>query len=256
MVRNIVKTQLLNWSLPFVLFSRIFSAHSGSHTPFKMPISHSPKENLLDISLTPTSRTDQSKKRKPEEELERSNNDLFTYLENMSMELSNELKTVKGSMSSVQTEIQDMKNDFLTQLNTKFNQINVEMENMNEKISNMNDNVNKNTTLAEQNQRFINAMQQENLINKMEIVGATIDKSKRGDDLKAEVIKIINSYDIAIKTDEIKYASVRQINSKDKVCLKKSEELLKYIESEKDLEETMKWEPNVKKSGTKRMSTA
>lgn len=292
----------------------------------KMPIEHSPKENLLDISLTPTSRNDQSKKRKPEEELERSNNDIFTYMENMSRELSKELKTVKNSMSSVKTEIQDMKNDFLLQLNTKFDQVNAEMENINGKIANMNENVTKNTSLAEQNQRFINVMQQENLINKMEIVGAVIDKNKRGDDLKAEVIKIIKSYDISVKTGEIKYTSVRLINLKDKngtknekqiinvefdtletklrimkekrtskifnniffdncltsrnrflmsrarsvakdrnftaliknnkVCIKKSEELFKYIESEIDLDEPKKWEANVKRTVLNKKSTA
>lgn len=288
-----------------------------------MPTSHSPKEKLLDISLTPTARTDQSKKRKPDEELERSNNDLFTYMENMSMRLSNELTS---SMSTVQSEIHDMKNDFLTQLNTKFNQINVEMESINEKISNMDEHVTKNTTLAEQNQKFINAIQQENLINKMEIVGAVIDKNKRGDDLKAEVIKIINSFNIAVKTDEIKYASIRQINTEDKngnknekqiiniefdtletklrimkekrtskifnniffdnsltarnrylmsrtrsvakdknftamiknskVCIKKSEKLFKYIESELDLEVPRNWESNEKKTVLNKKSTA
>ncbi|KAL7045884.1 hypothetical protein ACKWTF_002385 [Chironomus riparius] len=256
-------------------------------------------------------------KRKPEEEADVSNAQVLSYMKNMSQELSTDIKDMKSSMSTMTTQIEDLKADFLAQIDSKFSELNVEIDCVKQKITDTDLKIITNAKLAEQNQKFINVMQQEKLIKKMEISGTTIEKNMKGEQLKAEVIKIIKSFGVIIKAEEVKFASIRQVNPKDKngnthakqiinveldtletklrvmkekrnskilnhiffdnaltarnrflmsktrtvakdknftamiknskVCIKKNEEMFKYVEAETDLNEPKLWEENAKK---------
>lgn len=305
-----------------------------------MTIKHSPKGILLpqgsQVSQytqdnqyqqgTPTSSNSQINKRKPEEEIERSNDEVMNYMKNMNATISNDIKGVKNEVASITSQINDLKADLISQLNHKYNELNGEISSMKRKLEVTDSKTDKNNKIALQNQKLINVMQQEKMINKMEICGTAIDKNIKADVLKAEVIKVIQSFKVNVKEEEIKYATIKNVNTKDKagvqheksiisvefdslltkvrvmlekrqskihnnvffdhaltarnrylmsltrkvakdgnftvmvknnkVCIKKNEKMIKFIESEDDLNEPKTWEPNASKKSTTNMSNA
>lgn len=147
------------------LVPSLYSKKWESAYDIDMGTKHSPKikETPKNTETPMDVETPKSTKRKPEEEADVSNGQVLRYMKNMKLELSTDIKDMKSSMSTMTIQIEDLKADFRAQIDTKFSELNVEIDCVKQKINDTNLKVINNTKLAEQNQKFINIMQQEKL---------------------------------------------------------------------------------------------
>lgn len=169
-----------------------------------------------DLFSTPMTHNESQNKRKPEEPIHRTYDDLYNLIMNMNQKLTFEMKAMKEEMANVKNGMKDMNNDFTAILETKFQKINTDLGTMNDKLESVENKVNENIDQTSLNKYAIKALQQDKLLNKIDINGANIPDDKNGMELKMEVTKMINSFGININANDVAAASTRQFNFKDK----------------------------------------
>lgn len=158
------------------------------------------ENNEFSIALsTPTGDNSGKNKRKYDFPIDRSNNDIYTYLKNMNNSIANEIKSMRQEVSCL--------------IDSKLDGLNENIVSINQEIHTVKKSTSDNAEQINANKKTINYLQQEKLQNLMEIHGACIDSTLSKNDLKTEVKRIIESFQIKIDTNKIKSASVMNIGA-------------------------------------------
>ncbi|KAL7041328.1 hypothetical protein ACKWTF_000730 [Chironomus riparius] len=233
-------------------------------------------------------------KRHSEELLTESNENMLDKLMNRFNVLSNDLKT--------------MENNVEKKLDEKFDGLQIFIDKTEERLGKIEGKVKMYDVQVEQNSKAINQLNQKELQNKIDIMGAVWPDSLEKDKIKEEIIKLMEKYNIKIEMSKIKAAYVRKIKSlnvkvmvveftdfetklnvlkqkrqskikdgiyfdnsltpingkfissarkvakeknfktylnNNRICVRKSDDMVKYIESDADLEEVKTWDANI-----------
>ncbi|KAL7046014.1 hypothetical protein ACKWTF_002438 [Chironomus riparius] len=157
------------------------------------------------------------KRKKPEmardekDQKEVSNLELFQLIEKMRVENNQGMVSLNNDLGSKITGIQ-----------TSLTAIQDRVEEMDVKIQESNTKADESLKLAYQNKAAINMLYQSKLKNKIEIVGARLDSTLKGNELTLKVKQLIESFNIALSNQDIAQAYQR-------IC-KKSEAFVVVVE--------------------------
>lgn len=159
------------------------------HSP-KKHFENSPNRISVNPTLVPTL-VESPLKRKSDVTIERSNDDIYTFMKNMNQQMNNNFK-------SIETKMNQNFGDLEKRLNVKIDEIEGKIESVNVK--------------ADNNSKLINWMQQEKLQNKMEIDGLKIDGSVNKSEVKAATLKFLHDLGLKVNSDEIKAAQMIHVS--------------------------------------------
>lgn len=243
---------------------------------------------------TSTMEANQRLKRRAEEELVESSHDmLYDKLMNKFNTLSDEIKSMEAHVER--------------KIDERFDGLQIFIDKTEKRLENVEVKVDVNATRLEQNTKAINYLNQKELENKIDIIGAQWPESIEKERIKEEVLKVMIKYNIDLDISKIKTAylkNIKQLNIKimvvefndfetklkvlkekrqskirdgiffdnsltpmngklmssarkiakekkfkvylnyNRICVKKSNGNIKWIESEADLEIVSSWNPN------------
>jgi len=162
------------------------------------PLSAKSGSDVLEMIQTPARK---GQKRGAEDNLHTMSIDMFDSLMDRFNSLSNE---IKSSEINVEKKIDE-----------KFRDLQGFIENTNKKLEDLEVKVEENDKRLDQNTKAINLLNQKELQNKMDIIGAKWPKRIEREKIKEEVLKLMRKYNINLDAKEIKSAYVRTNSSTD-----------------------------------------
>lgn len=162
----------------------------------------------IDIPITPTlTRTPPKQtmpvKRKSDDEITRTVDDLYKLMKNGFKSQSNEFKS---EMHILKTDLTNTIEEKIAPIKTDVCNVKSRLEVVEQKLM---DNDRKNADI----QKMFNIAKQEKLQNSMEIVGAEITPGLAKTTLKSEAIKIIKSFKIEVNNEDISHVSMLTFNN-------------------------------------------
>jgi len=115
--------------------------------------------------------------------------------------------------NTLSSDIKSMESNVEKKIDDRFNELQGVMEKTSKKIQDIEVKVDENDRRIDQNTKAINLLNQKELQNKMDIVGAKWSREMKKDNIKEEVLKIIRQYKINIDDTAIKSAFMRKNGS-------------------------------------------
>lgn len=266
---------------------------------------------------------EESSKRRAEEDLENINENMCDKLMNRFNTLSHQIKEMESKFerkmdekldektNDISKQIKDLELNVEKKIDEKFGIFKEFMDNTDKKLKDVEKKIEMNNNASMENSRAINALNQKELMNKIDIVGVKWPNSIKRETIKEEVVKVMNTCNIKLELSDVKAAFLRKTKAsrghvmmvefadfetklrvikekrmqkvkdgiyfdntltytnvklmiearkiaKDKnfkaylnnnrVCIRQSNENMKYIMSEDDLEVVKQWKSNEEKN--------